>query len=115
MLKIANLKRNVLNRLLGVWIVLRPYQRKGAACGVAIGREDRKAVMTDSKKGDIRMKAGVLGRLIGIKRGQTLTEYSLIVMFVGIAAYSAYEGLGVAIKDFSTMVLNFITAVAASL
>ena len=116
-LNIANLERNVLNRLLNAGFVLRPFiSERGRPAGVAIGREDRKSVMTDSKEGDIRMKkAGVLGRLIGVKRAQTMTEYSLIVMFVGLAAFSAYEGLGVAIKSFSTMVLNFINAAVAQL
>ena len=81
------------------------------------GRSVRSAstVIRDSKEGDIRVKKARVPGRFGFRKGQTLTEYSLIVMFVGIAAYSAYEGLGVAIKDFSTMVLNFITAVAASL
>jgi hypothetical protein len=60
-------------------------------------------------------KAGVLARFTGVRKAQTLTEYSLIVMFVGLAAFSAYEGLGVAIKSFSTMVLNFINAAVASI
>jgi hypothetical protein len=60
-------------------------------------------------------KAGVWARLPGVAWGQTLTEYSMVLMFVGLAAFSAYEGLGVAIKDFSAMVLNFINAAVASI
>ena len=60
-------------------------------------------------------KVAVWARPTGVTRGQTLTEYSMVLMFVGLAAFSAYEGLGVAIKDFSTMVINFINAAVASI
>lgn len=47
-------------------------------------------------------------------RGQTLTEYSLVVLFVALAAYSAYTGLGTAAKGFTNNLVTFInTAVAA--
>ena len=47
-------------------------------------------------------------------KGQTMTEYSLIVLFVGVAAYAAYTGVGQGIKAVANNLVAFIsTAVAA--
>jgi Flp pilus assembly pilin Flp len=47
-------------------------------------------------------------------KGQTMTEYSLIVLFVGIAAYAAYTGVGLGVKAVANNLVTFIsTAVAA--
>jgi len=48
-------------------------------------------------------------------RGQTLTEYSLIVFFVGVAAYSAYSELGIGIKTFASNLATFISSAVAAL
>jgi hypothetical protein len=46
--------------------------------------------------------------------GQTFTEYSIILLLVAVAAYSAYAGLGFGVKSFAGNVVTFIaTAVAA--
>jgi hypothetical protein len=48
------------------------------------------------------------------ERGQTLTEYSIVMLLVGIAAYSAYEGLGLGVKAFAGNIPTYLsTAVAA--
>ena len=48
------------------------------------------------------------------QKGQTMTEYSLIVLFVGIAAYAAYTGVGLGVKAVANNLVTFIsTAVAA--
>jgi Flp pilus assembly pilin Flp len=60
------------------------------------------------------LRSGVLAKLRRGYTGQTLTEYSLIVFFVGITAYAAYTGIGLGVKAFTNNVLSFIsTAVAA--
>ena len=47
-------------------------------------------------------------------KGQTMAEYALIVFFVGIAAYSAYSGLGLGIKAVANNLVTFMrTAIAA--
>ncbi len=47
-------------------------------------------------------------------KGQTMTEYSIIVLFVGLAAYTAYSGLGFGLKGFADNVVAFVsTAVSA--
>jgi len=48
-------------------------------------------------------------------KGQTMTEYSLIVLFVGVAAYSAYAELGLGVKAFASNVVSFITTAVAAL
>jgi hypothetical protein len=43
-----------------------------------------------------------------------MTEYSIIVLFVGLAAFSAYSGLGFGLKAFASNVVAFVsTAVSA--
>jgi hypothetical protein len=61
------------------------------------------------------LRSGVLAKLRRGYAGQTLTEYSLIVFFVGIAAYAAYAGMGLGIKAFTDNVLSFITTAVAAL
>jgi hypothetical protein len=57
-------------------------------------------------------KAREVGK--GQTRGQTMTEYSIILLFVGLAAYSAYSGLGLGLKAVAGNVVSFVsTAVAA--
>jgi Flp pilus assembly pilin Flp len=47
-------------------------------------------------------------------KGQTMTEYALIVMFVGLAAYAAYAGVGLEVKAVANNLVTFMrTAVAA--
>ena len=47
-------------------------------------------------------------------KGQTTTEYSFIVLFVGLAAYAAYTGMGLGVKAVANNLVTFIsTAVAA--
>ena len=47
-------------------------------------------------------------------KGQTMTEYSFIVLFVGLAAYAAYTGVGLEVKAVASSLMTFIsTAVAA--
>jgi hypothetical protein len=48
-------------------------------------------------------------------KGQTFTEYSMVLFFVGIAAYSAYSGIGVGLKAAAQSVVTFITTAVASL
>ena len=48
------------------------------------------------------------------RKGQTMTEYALIVLFVGVAAYAAYAGVGLGVKAVASNLMTFIsTAVAA--
>ncbi|HLK85826.1 MAG TPA: hypothetical protein VKT27_04900 [Candidatus Binataceae bacterium] len=49
------------------------------------------------------------------ERGQTLTEYSIIMLLVAVAAYSAYEGLGLGVKAFTGNILTYLSAVVAAL
>jgi hypothetical protein len=49
-----------------------------------------------------------------LTKGQTMTEYALIVLFVGVAAYAAYAGVGLGVKAVANNLMTFIsTAVAA--
>jgi Flp pilus assembly pilin Flp len=49
-----------------------------------------------------------------LTKGQTMTEYALIVLFVGVAAYAAYAGVGLGVKAVASNLMTFIsTAVAA--
>ena len=56
-----------------------------------------------------------LGKVCAWGKGQTMTEYSLIVLFVGLAAFTAYEGLGLGVKSFTENVTSFINAAVAAL
>ena len=62
----------------------------------------------------MKLKSGILAKARKSSTGQTFTEYSIILLFVAVAAYSAYSGLGLGIKSFAGSVVTFIaTAVAA--
>lgn len=63
----------------------------------------------------MELKRGVLAKARRSSRGQTMTEYSMIVLVVGVAAYSAYAGLGVGIKAFTQYVTTFLAAAVAAL
>jgi Flp pilus assembly pilin Flp len=56
-----------------------------------------------------------LGKVREWGKGQTMTEYSLIVLFVGLAAFTAYEGLGLGVRSFTDNVTSFISAAVAAL
>jgi len=47
--------------------------------------------------------------------GQTFSEYSIVLLCVGIAAFSAYAGLGAGVKAFASNVVTFIAGAAAAL
>jgi Flp pilus assembly pilin Flp len=51
----------------------------------------------------------------GQTKGQTMTEYSIILFFVGLAAFSAYSGLGVGLKSFAGNVVTFVASALSSL
>ena len=51
----------------------------------------------------------------GQTKGQTMTEYSIILLFVGLAAFSAYSGLGVGLKSFAGNVVTFVASAVSSL
>jgi Flp pilus assembly pilin Flp len=66
----------------------------------------------------MELKKGFLARVRksgkGQTKGQTMTEYSIIVLFVGLAAFSAYSELGFGLKAFASNVVAFVsTAVSA--
>ena len=60
------------------------------------------------------LKDGVLAKLRKSK-GQTMTEYSFVLFFVGLAAYSAFSGLGLTLKNYASNVVAFISAAVAAL
>jgi Flp pilus assembly pilin Flp len=61
------------------------------------------------------LRRGVFARGTRSCTGQTMTEYSLIVFFVGLAAYAAYAGMGLGIKSFTDNILSFISSAVAAL
>jgi hypothetical protein len=61
------------------------------------------------------LKNGFLARIRGASRGQTFTEYSIVLLLVGIAAYSAYAGLGLGIRASAENIMTFISAAVASI
>ena len=62
----------------------------------------------------MKLKYGILTKARKSSTGQTFTEYSIILLFVAVGAYSAYAGLGLGVKSFAGNVVTFIaTAVAA--
>ena len=62
----------------------------------------------------MKLKCGILAQTRKSSTGQTFTEYSIILLLVAVAAYSAYSGLGFGVKSFAGNVVTFIaTAVAA--
>jgi hypothetical protein len=48
-------------------------------------------------------------------KGQTMTEFSIILLFVGLAAYSAYSGLGLGVKTFAGNVVSLIASAVSAL
>jgi Flp pilus assembly pilin Flp len=62
----------------------------------------------------MELKKGFLASVRKSAKGQTMTEYSIILLFVGLAAFSAYSGLGFGLKAFASNVVAFVsTAVSA--
>ncbi|HVB79604.1 MAG TPA: hypothetical protein VNE82_06600 [Candidatus Binataceae bacterium] len=62
----------------------------------------------------MELKNGVLERVRKLTNGQTMTEYSLIVLFVGLAAFSAYSEIGLEIKVVASNLISFLaTAISA--
>jgi Flp pilus assembly pilin Flp len=61
------------------------------------------------------LRRGVFARGPKSCTGQTMTEYSLIVFFVGLAAYAAYAGMGLEVKSFTDNILSFISSAVAAL
>jgi hypothetical protein len=59
----------------------------------------------------MRLESDLPAKAFSSGRGQTLTEYLLIVLFIGIAGFSAYAGLGLGIKAFTNSIVTFVTAV----
>jgi Flp pilus assembly pilin Flp len=67
----------------------------------------------------MELKKGFLAKVRksgrGQTKGQTMTEYSIIVLFVGLAAYGAYSGLGSGVKAFAGNVVTFVASAVAAL
>jgi hypothetical protein len=63
----------------------------------------------------MKLKDRILTKTRRASSGQTLSEYSIILLSVGIAAFSAYAGLGAGVKAFASNVVAFIAAAAAAL
>ncbi len=63
----------------------------------------------------MRILKELSGRAQTSERGQTLTEYSIIMLLVAVAAYSAYEGLGLGVKAFAGNILTYLSAAVAAL
>jgi hypothetical protein len=64
---------------------------------------------------EMELKNGVLKKARKSSKGQTFTEYSIVLLFVGVAAYSAYSGLGLGLKTFAENVVTFISTAVATL
>ncbi len=63
----------------------------------------------------MRILNSLSGRIRRSGSGQTLAEYSIVLLLVAIAAYSAYESLGLGVKAFAGNVLTYVSAAAAAL
>jgi hypothetical protein len=63
----------------------------------------------------MELKKGLLAKVRKSGKGQTMTEYSIILLFVGLAAFSAYSELGLGVKAFASNILTFIASAAASI
>jgi len=67
----------------------------------------------------MELRGGLLAKVRkcgkGQTKGQTMTEYSLIVLFVGLAAYGAYSGLGLGVKAVAGNLTNFLATLVAAL
>jgi hypothetical protein len=48
-------------------------------------------------------------------KGQTLTEYALIMLFVGVAAFSAYLGLGRSVNRVANVLTTSLNAAVNAL
>jgi hypothetical protein len=48
-------------------------------------------------------------------KGQTFSEYALIILAVAITAYTAYFGVGTGVKQVSNGLIIFINAATAAL
>jgi Flp pilus assembly pilin Flp len=82
------------------------------------GRGDRVAVSLNKEAGrgiKMELREGLLAKVRKCGKGQTMTEYSLIVLFVGLAAYGAYSGLGLGVKAVAGNLTNFLATVVAAL
>ena len=44
-----------------------------------------------------------------------MTEYSILMLVVGLAAYGAYSGLGLGVKAIASNLSNFLATVVAAL
>src|SRR5258708_3177981 len=61
------------------------------------------------------LKNRILAKAPKSSKGQTFTEYSMILFFVGIAAYSAYTGIGLGLEAAAKSVVTFIRRAVGSL
>ena len=63
----------------------------------------------------MKLKDRILTKTRKGSSGQTFSEYSIVLLCVGIAAFSAYAGLGAGVKTFASNVVTFVAAAAAAL
>jgi Flp pilus assembly pilin Flp len=63
----------------------------------------------------MELKKGLLAKVRKSGRGQTMTEYSIIMLVVGLAAYGAYSGLGLGVKAVAANLSAFLATVVAAL
>ncbi len=67
----------------------------------------------------MELRKGLLAKLRksgkGQTKGQTMTEYSILMLVVGLAAYGAYSGLGLGVKAIASNLSNFLATVVAAL
>ena len=63
----------------------------------------------------MKLKESVLTKTRTASRGQTFAEYSIILLSVGIAAFSAFTGLGAGVRAFASNIVTFIASAASSL
>lgn len=58
----------------------------------------------------MKPKKGFFAKMLKSRNGQTLTEYALIVLVVGLAAFSTYAGFGLGVKAFTNNIVTLVTA-----
>jgi hypothetical protein len=63
----------------------------------------------------MELKRGLLKRVRKLGKGQTMAEYSIILLLILVTAFSAYEGLGLEAKAFAGNVVTFISTVVGAL
>ena len=63
----------------------------------------------------MRLRDRILAQIREASIGQTFSEYSIVLLCVGIAAFSAYAGLGAGVKAFASNIVTFIADAAAAL